>query len=70
MQLLQGQPVERGESPPDLRGYPKDALGNIKRDDTPPGTTYGDVLIDVESQYTWVKTSTIFFCIMFFFLNS
>lgn len=52
--FVQGQPVPRGEAPPDLRGYPSDALSAIKRDDRPAGMAYGDVLTDVEAQYTWV----------------
>lgn len=59
--MATGQTVPRGPLPLDLRGYPDDALGRIKIDTPPDGMTYGDILVDVESQVVAGNTASVTF---------
>lgn len=51
--LMQGEKVDGGLAPPDLR-YPEEAHGPTMIDDLPEGSEYGDVVMDVEDTYTVV----------------
>ena len=53
--LAQGSDFPEGIPPPDLRGFPDDALGPLLIDVTPEGMTYGDLIEDADFSYSQVR---------------
>ena len=49
------------EPPPDLRGFPSEALDDVRIDDLPFGVDYGDVIVDANPSYLQGETVSVTF---------
>ena len=58
---MQNQDVIPNEPPPDLRGFPAEALDDVRVDDLPFGADYGDVIIDADPSYLQGETVSVTF---------
>ena len=58
---IKDQDLVPNEPPPDLRGFPSEALDDVRIDDLPFGVDYGDIIVDANPSYLQGETVSVTF---------